>query len=403
MKVAKLISTTLLALAALAFQTACLNVVEVTVTISPVVPMLVANDTQVFSASGGSPDYVYSIVSGNGSINASTGVFTAPSTAGETIVRVSDAARNTADATVTTAATLTLSPAVKAVIVSASTQLSVTGGYPPYTYSVAGSGTIDSSGLYTGAAAYGRGVVTVTDSQNNTDTASLYSITQMQLWLDASAITGVADGAQFGTWNDISGSGNHATQPNAAWRPFFFDNNVSCAGTQDCVAIGNTTWMYAPEILTAGEFMSVTVGQFPSGYLLADDTSGLRNLSVAISNIGGIDKYLLTVTDAAGATISASAGDTTAPGIISAQARNQGGSISFNGTSASQTTPAFVPGAFDTSNIVLGPTWGLGAGVSQMSEAFLFTTVMTAATKMNLECYLSEKYDILTSHACDHY
>jgi hypothetical protein len=53
-----------------------------------------------FTASGGTPLYSYSVVSGSGFINGSTGDYTAPITLGTETVRVTDASLNTDDATV---------------------------------------------------------------------------------------------------------------------------------------------------------------------------------------------------------------------------------------------------------------------------------------------------------------
>ncbi len=43
-------------------------------------------------------------------------------------------------------------------------------------------------------------------------------------WYDANKITGVANGAQFGTWNDISGNNRHATQSVGYRQPVYYTN-----------------------------------------------------------------------------------------------------------------------------------------------------------------------------------
>lgn len=58
--------------------------------------------TTTFTASGGTPPYVFSVISGDGTIDASTGVYTvAAGATGTTLIRVTDSAAVTADATVT--------------------------------------------------------------------------------------------------------------------------------------------------------------------------------------------------------------------------------------------------------------------------------------------------------------
>lgn len=45
------------------------------------------------------------------------------------------------------------------------------------------------------------------------------SVPNLALWLDASALAGLGDGAPVSSWNDRSGQGHHATQATAASRP----------------------------------------------------------------------------------------------------------------------------------------------------------------------------------------
>jgi len=50
------------------------------------------------------------------------------------------------------------------------------------------------------------------------------SIAGLQLWLDASQIVGLNDGDAVGTWSDLSGNGNDATQATASKKPTFQTN-----------------------------------------------------------------------------------------------------------------------------------------------------------------------------------
>lgn len=58
------------------------------------------NDDFTFISSGGTPQYSYSVISGFGFINSTTGEYTAPTALGTETIRVMDAALNTKDATV---------------------------------------------------------------------------------------------------------------------------------------------------------------------------------------------------------------------------------------------------------------------------------------------------------------
>ncbi len=69
--------------------------------ISPASTTVPPNGSITFSASGGEPPYTFSVLSGVGSINSSSGVYTAPATPATTIIQVADKQGSTATATVT--------------------------------------------------------------------------------------------------------------------------------------------------------------------------------------------------------------------------------------------------------------------------------------------------------------
>ncbi len=137
--------------------------------ISPASITLAVNNTTTFTVSGGTGPYTYSTVSGTGTINSSTGVYTAPASSGSATVRVTDSLGATGDASVTVNSALSISPASQTMGINGTLNFSASGGVVPYSYSiVSGSGSVNSSGVFTAAASPGTTVVRVTDNVGNT-------------------------------------------------------------------------------------------------------------------------------------------------------------------------------------------------------------------------------------------
>jgi hypothetical protein len=70
-------------------------------TISPATATVPVNGVQSFSANGGLPPYTFSVLAGGGNINASSGLYTAPSATGAVTIRVTDLLSATDEASVT--------------------------------------------------------------------------------------------------------------------------------------------------------------------------------------------------------------------------------------------------------------------------------------------------------------
>ncbi len=154
------------------------NTSQATVTINPALTVsanlttIAANNTATVTGADGVSPYVYSLVSGPGSVNSSTGVYT-PTANGTGVLKVTDALGNTATVNVLVNSSLQISPASKTLAVGNSFTFTASGGVFPYTFT-ANSGSIDAStGAYTAPASSGSATVTVTDALGNTSSSTV--------------------------------------------------------------------------------------------------------------------------------------------------------------------------------------------------------------------------------------
>lgn len=143
--------------------------------ISPRAITMARNASQTFTATGGcltvtpcngGGAYVFSKVSGGGSITSPGGVFTAPAVDGTTVVQVADLIGNVATATIKVVSVLTISPETLKIAVFSTNLFTAILGSPAYSYSVfAGTGSITTpGGVYTAPAVIGTATVRVTDT-----------------------------------------------------------------------------------------------------------------------------------------------------------------------------------------------------------------------------------------------
>lgn len=122
-----------------------------TLEINPSNKFLYVTETQQFIASGGNPPYKFTLDSGIGSVSQS-GLYTAPASPGQAVVKVSDARGTSKEALIIIQVQVALSPTSRKLNVNASFQFETTGGTPPYLYTIlSGNSSISSNGTFTGA------------------------------------------------------------------------------------------------------------------------------------------------------------------------------------------------------------------------------------------------------------
>jgi hypothetical protein len=147
-----------------------------TLQINPATVTLTTNEGVTFTATGGSGEYRYTVVTGTGAIpDPFTGVFTAPAVAESDTVRVTDSGGRTCDATVDVYFPLTIVPTDVFVRTNGTYTFSASGGKETYHYYVtSGSGTIgELSGVYTAPGTFGSATVQVLDALGNASYAAV--------------------------------------------------------------------------------------------------------------------------------------------------------------------------------------------------------------------------------------
>ncbi len=257
-----------------------------------------AGSSLAFSASGGSSPYVYSRVSGGGTVNATTGEYSAPLSAGSAVVRVTDGRGATADAPITIqelATGLALSPSAISVTVNCDVQFSAVGGTGPYSFAVTvpGSGSPGingTTGYYVAGGFVGDDTVQVTDSASHTATAVVHVVVAASgidytvsstAGLPASGVAGATIPGGFTFTLHNAGPGGGAASVD--WTVYL--SSDAALGGGDLVVASGTTGPLASgasaPVTLAGSYPASPLG---AGFLIvtvaaADDTTPANNTS----------------------------------------------------------------------------------------------------------------------------
>ena len=289
--------------------------------------------TVTFSADGGVPPYTFSMVSGVGAFNTDTATYTAPYAVGTAVIRVTDRAGVTRDATVTVQpfAALSISPSNVTVSTQGTVTFSPVGGAPPYTFSIQTAGSAGvvtpsigaSTGVYLpGSNAGANDVVQVADSAGTVVTASVtvtalsvidYSVSATTFPAAGKVSTAIPAGQSF----TIHNGGTIAGSKPITWSVYLCQAPTLGAGDQ-LLASGTYTTPYlgvsqdSAPIALAGTFPAVPTGSY---YIIAqisssEDTSPVNNVSaptaVTLSQ-RSIDYVVSSITVGAGPYVAAAA------------------------------------------------------------------------------------------------
>jgi alpha-tubulin suppressor-like RCC1 family protein len=151
--------------------------------ISPQVQTIGYSEQISFSATGGDIPYTYSILTGAGTINSTTGQFVGPSTVGSTVVRVTDNSGNSVDAIISIIDSPQIDRPRDKVAINRTVTFTATNGSPSYTFSiVSGAGSIHpTTGIFTAPSDTATTVVQVKDINNYTDSTSITTFVPKKL------------------------------------------------------------------------------------------------------------------------------------------------------------------------------------------------------------------------------
>ena len=274
--------------------------------ISPTSATVAVNNTVAFSAGGGVGPYSYSIFSGTGSINATTGFFTAPAVSGSVTVRVTDSLGATSNAVVTVNGALQISPTAQTVLINGSVAFATTGGVPSVSFSlVSGTGSINSgTGVYTAPAANGSAVVRATDSYGNTSDASVTITTTLSISPTSKSLA---------VNNIFTFTGTGGTPP-LAYSVFSGTGAINASsGAYTAPATSGVAVIRVTDSLGATADANVTIN--PALSITPTAQTIAINGTMTFSSAGGVVPYTYSIFSGAG-TINAATGAYTAPGSV---------------------------------------------------------------------------------------
>jgi hypothetical protein len=244
-------------------------------TITPASMSILTDGIMSFNAYGGNGDYVFSIVSGNhGTIDPVSGVYTAPSTACNDVVMVTDGTNLSATATVsvvTTLDALEINPKVATLSPGSQITFVATGGNDSsYDYSFDtnnSGGTINTStGLYTAGPTTGVGdTIVVTDGDltvcaipANVSIVAATSDVNYAVTADTFPATADAGAALSGTFTVTNVGTGNGNKP-VSWWLYLSDDGIFGGDGEVLVASNNSSK------LNAGDSVTVTpnTGSWP--------------------------------------------------------------------------------------------------------------------------------------------
>ncbi|MCM2323342.1 MAG: hypothetical protein NDJ90_08785 [Oligoflexia bacterium] len=280
--------------------------IEPALAISPLTPFVAASGSQTFSSTGGVGAKTYSLRSGPGSINATSGSYSAPASAGSAVVRVTDSLGNFAETTITTYTPLALTPAAAAVAVGNSVSFTATGGVLPYVMQIsAGGGTLSAGGIYTAPGASGSATVRVTDALG----------TPVEAPITISNALSISPASKT-----LLVNGTHTFTASGGVAPYTYSvieggGTVDALGFYTAPATAGSAFLRVTDSLGNTSDAAITIN--PALTLSPSTVTLAVNNTATFTASGGIGSYTYSVSSGAGTgTINATNGLFTAPASV---------------------------------------------------------------------------------------
>ena len=233
----------------------------------------------------------------------------------------------------------------------------------------------------------------------------------LELWLDASKITGLSDGANVTSWADASGNGLTAVSSGmAAEEPIFVTNSVNTSlpsisfdGVDDFLNLGTPaslnlipgtdSWSFfivynVPNPLEKGTF-----------FAKATSTGGTRQYQYTMDDSGGTIRFTSFI---GGLSVTGSITSTGA-WFVSSHTNNTTNRDSWTNEGDNFANPTIGAGQVQTAEVLIGarrstPTTGTGFLLEgSIAEIAMYDVEATAAQRIIVTNYLAAKYDITLS------
>jgi hypothetical protein len=219
-------------------------------------------------------------------------------------------------------------------------------------------------------------------------------IAGLKLWLDASRITGLADGDPVGTWSDLSGNGNDATQATGSKKPTYKTNIfnskpvVRFDGVDDFLSF---TTSDLPAFTVFLVFKATSKAGFGGPLCLRTATQHGFNLA---SDEGSASAYTphLTLYDGSAETVNKKGPTTYSfPTITMLQVYQDSPAYYLNSHSEALANGT---NGFAATGGNVGRGYQNGYFGADMAEVLIYSATLSTTERQRVESYLNSKYAI---------